>query len=97
MEWAATGERFTEASWVERKNAGEDGQVIHHYVKEEWTRQALVEPGVIIITDLLPMQSTDSKVAQHNGAFTKILARYVRENPLLSLETALRKMTLLPA
>lgn len=97
VEWAATGERFTKATWDERKKNGPDGQLIHHYVKEEWTRAAMVDPNVIVVTDLLPMVSRDSKVAPHNAAFTKTLARYVRETPLLDLTTALKKMTLLPA
>lgn len=95
--WAATGERFTKETWEERKSSQPNGQVIHHYVKEDWTRRALAEPGVMIVTDLLPMVSEDKKVAPHNAAFTKILARYVRETPLLDMKTALAKMTLLPA
>jgi N-acyl-D-aspartate/D-glutamate deacylase len=94
VEWAATGERFDEAMWNDYRENHPDGQVIHHYVKEEWTRRALVEPGVIVVSDLLPMMS---EVAPHNGAFTKILGRYVREQGALDLQTALAKMTLLPA
>lgn len=97
VEWAATGERFTEETWRERKKNGPDGQVIHHYVKEDWTRRALVEPGVMIVSDLLPMLSEDKNVAPHNAVFTKVLARYVRDEPLLDMNTALAKMTLLPA
>lgn len=97
VEWAATGERFTKETWEERRVSQPQGQVIHHYVKEEWTRKALLEPGVIIVSDLLPMQSKDEKVAPHNAAFTKVLARYVRDEPILTLKTALSKMTLLPA
>jgi N-acyl-D-aspartate/D-glutamate deacylase len=97
VEWAATGQRFDEAMWNEYREKHPQGQVIHHYVKEEWTRRALVEPGVIVVSDLLPMMSEESKVAPHNGAFTKILGRYVREQGALELRTAIEKMTLLPA
>ncbi len=97
VEWASTGERFDEAMWNEYREDHPDGQVIHHYVKEEWTRRALLEPGVIVVSDLLPMHDETSKVAPHNGAFTKILGRYVREQGVLDLQTALAKMTLLPA
>ncbi len=97
VEWAATGERFDEAMWNEYREKHPEGQVIHHYVDEEWTRGALAEPGVIVVSDLPPMIDEESKVAPHNGAFAKILGRYVREDPLLDLETALTKMTLLPA
>jgi N-acyl-D-aspartate/D-glutamate deacylase len=97
VEWAATGERFDKAMWDEYYAEHPDGQVIHHYLNEEWTQRAVQEPGVIIVSDLLAMESKDKKVAPHNGAFSKILARYVREEQLLDLTTALAKMTLLPA
>jgi N-acyl-D-aspartate/D-glutamate deacylase len=97
VEWAATGERFDEEMWNEYRAKHPDGQVIHHYVDEAWTRTALVEPGVIVVSDLLPMVTEESKVAPHNGAFSRILGRYVREEGILDLEDALARMTLLPA
>lgn len=97
VEWAATGERFDQAMWEEYRREYPDGAVIHHYLKEEWTRRAIIEPGVIIVSDLIAMKSRDEHVPPHNGAFTKILGRYVREEPVLSLMTAVSKMTLLPA
>jgi N-acyl-D-aspartate/D-glutamate deacylase len=97
VEWAATGERFDEAMWNEYREKHPEGQVIHHYVDEAWTRRALVEPGVIVVSDLLPMIDEESKVAPHNGAFAKVLGRYVREEQLLDLGTAVEKLTLLPA
>jgi len=97
VEWAATGERFDEAMWNEYREKHPDGQVIHHYVDEEWTRTALLEPGVIVVTDLLPMITEESKVAPHNASFSRVLARYVREQELLELDEAIARMTLLPA
>lgn len=97
VQWAATGERFNQAMFEEYRRKYPDGQVIHHYLKEEWTRRALVEPGVIVVSDLLPMVSREAKVSPHNGAFSKVLARYVREAGLLTLPEALARMTLLPA
>lgn len=97
VEWAATGERFNEAMWNEYREKYPEGQVIHHYLKDEWTRRGLVEPGVIVVSDLLPMESLESKVAPHNGAFSRVLGRYSRDAGLLDLPTALSKMTLLPA
>ena len=79
VEWAETGERFTEAMWNEYRRERPDGQVIHHYLKEEWTRRALREPGVIVVSDLLPMVTEESKVAPHNGAFARVLGRYARD------------------
>jgi N-acyl-D-aspartate/D-glutamate deacylase len=97
VEWAATGERFDEDMWHRYREEHPKGQVIHHYVDEAWTRTALVEPDVIVVSDLLPMVTEESKVAPHNGAFSRILGHYVRDEAILDLATALRKMTLLPA
>jgi len=97
VEWAATGMRFDEATWNEYREKHPEGQVVHHYVQEEWTRRALVEPGVIVVSDLLPMVDETSMVAPHNGTFARVLGRYVRERSALDLPTALSKMTLLPA
>jgi cytosine/adenosine deaminase-related metal-dependent hydrolase len=97
VEWAATGERFDEETWNAYRKEHPAGQVIHHYVDEAWTRAALNEPGVIVVSDLLPMISEQSKVAPHNGAFSRVLGRYVRELRLLELNEALSRMTLLPA
>ncbi|MEP5837522.1 MAG: amidohydrolase family protein [Marinobacter sp.] len=97
VEWAASGERLSEESFTRYQEEQPQGAVIHHYLKEEWTRRALEEPDSIVVSDLLPMLSRDQKVAPHNGAFSKILARYVREQQLLELPTAIEKMTLLPA
>lgn len=97
VEWAATGERFNKDTWEEYYKAYPDGQVIHHYLKEEWTRRAVQQPGIIIVSDLMPMKTKEMKVAPHNGAFSKVLGRYVREEELLDLNTAIEKMTLLPA
>lgn len=97
VEWAATGERFDKALWEDYHENRPTGQVIHHYLKEEWTQRAVQEPGVMVVSDLLTMESKEKKVAPHNGAFTKVLGRYVREQQLLDLSTAIAKMTLLPA
>lgn len=97
VEWAATGERFTEATWKQYRAERPDGQVIHHYLKDEWTRRALAEPGVMVVSDLLPMESRDKLVAPHNGAFSRVLGHYSREQGVIDMKTALSKMTLLPA
>ena len=97
VEWAASGERFNQAMFAEYRENHPDGFIVHHYIDEAWTRRALVEPGVIVVSDLLPMKDEAINVAPHNGAFAKVLGRYVRDTPLLDLSTAIAKMTLLPA
>lgn len=97
IEWAETGERMTKESWENHRKNHPQGMIIHHYLKEEWTQRALVEPGVIVVSDIVPMESKEKLVPPHNGAFTKIIGTYVREKKLLSLSDAIEKMTLLPA
>ena len=97
VEWAATGERLTQTSFEKYRKEEPQGDVIHHYLRDAWTRRALAEPGVIVVSDLLPMKSRDTFVAPHNGAFTRVLGHYSRENSVLSLPEAIEKMTLLPA
>jgi N-acyl-D-aspartate/D-glutamate deacylase len=97
VEWAATGERFNQAMFEEYRANHPTGAVIHHYLDEAWTLRAIQEPGVIIVSDLITMKSKEENVPPHNGAFTRILGRYVREQQAIDLSTALSKMTLLPA
>lgn len=98
VQWAATGERFDRARWEEYRNRHPEGMVIHHYVREDWTRAALREPGVIVVTDGVPLVSEDSRVPpQGIGSYSRVLGRYVRELEVLDLETAIGKMTWLPA
>jgi predicted amidohydrolase len=97
VEWAATGERLTEETFNEYQQNEPQGQIHNHYIDEAWTRRAITEPGVIVVSDLLPMESMDLNVAPHHNAFSRVLARYVREEKLLDLPDALARMTLLPA
>jgi N-acyl-D-aspartate/D-glutamate deacylase len=97
VEWTATGMRFDAATFDDYRERFPGGQVAHHYVREEWTRRALTEPGVLVVSDLLPMIDESSMVAPHNGAFSRVLGRYVREAGILDLTTALAKMTWLPS
>ncbi len=98
VEWAATGERFDRATWERKRREEPEGMVIHHYVREAWTREALVEPGVMVVTDGTPAVSEEIGVPpQGIGSYARVLGRYVREQGALDLVTALEKMTLLPA
>ncbi len=66
---------------------------------DDQKRQALLSPFVMIDTDASP--TNPEKVASAHprafGAFPRILAKYVREEKLLDLEEAVRKMSSLPA
>ncbi|MFK7897024.1 MAG: amidohydrolase family protein [Myxococcota bacterium] len=97
VELAATGERFTKESFERTRRENPTAQVVHHYVKDEWTREALLEPGVMVVSDLLPMTDRSKMVAPHNGAFSRVLGRYARDAGLMTLPEALAKMTSMPA
>jgi N-acyl-D-aspartate/D-glutamate deacylase len=98
VEWAETGERFTEATWNEYREKFPGGGVIHYYNQEAWTRIATLAPDVIIASDGLPPFSLDAKVPPFGiGTFSRVLGRYVREQQAMPLMVALAKMTLLPA
>jgi len=98
VQLAATGEWFTEESFERTRKENPEAEIIHHYLKEEWTRQLATAPDVIISSDGLPALSTDKKIPpQGVGSFSKILGKYVREEQAIDMMTALSKMTLQPA
>ncbi len=68
-------------------------------MNEEQKQQALRAPFVSIGSDAEPMNPATSTYAHPRtfGTFPRILAKYVREEKVISLETAVREMTSLPA
>ena len=98
VEVAATGERFTEATWHEYREKHPGMGVIHHYNREEWTAIATNAPDVAVASDGMAVFSLETKVPPWGiGTNARVLGRYVREKGSLSLMTALAKMTVLPA
>ena len=78
------------------------GYMILFQLDEADLRRALVHPEVMIGSDgsSLAIEGEFGAGKPHPrsyGTFPRVLARYVREQPLLSLEQAVRKMTGLPA
>jgi N-acyl-D-amino-acid deacylase len=68
-------------------------------MNEEQKQQALRAPFVSIGSDAEPMNPATSTYAHPRtfGTFPRILAKYVREEKVIGLETAIREMTSLPA
>jgi N-acyl-D-amino-acid deacylase len=68
-------------------------------MNEEQKQQALQAPFVSIGSDAEPMNPLISTYAHPRtfGTFPRILAKYVREEEVIRLETAIREMTSLPA
>ena len=98
VQWSETGEFFTSLEMFEDyQKRYPNGVITHHYVDEAWNERAFVEPGMIIVSDMIAMHDISKKVAPHNGAFSRTLGRYGREKGLLPLMDVISKMTLLPA
>jgi dihydroorotase len=93
LQWVATGERLTKETFQSHRKAG--GMVIIHSMKPEWIRYGIAFPNTIIASDAMPY----SPLAHPRtaGTFCRVLGKYVREEKILDLATAIEKMTLLPA
>lgn len=92
--WPATGERLTARTFEQYRRTG--GPVVAFIIPPEALRAALVYPGVLIASDGVPLVGGQGH-PRGIGTHARVLGRYVREEPLLSLSEAVRKMTLLPA
>lgn len=68
--------------------------VVNHFIDEDDVQAILASERVNVITDGLFGGNPHPRVY---GAFPRVIERYVREQNLLSLEEAVRKMTSLPA
>ncbi len=93
LQWTATGERLTAETFKKYRQAG--GPVIIHSIPENIVTLTLVHPGVIIASDGWLVHGKGHPRAA--GTYARVLARYVREQHVLPLMEALRKMTELPA
>ncbi len=94
MQWAATGERLTEGSFSRYRKQG--GLVVIHMIPEASVRAALSHPGVMVGSDGVPL-TNDGGHPRGVGTYARVLGRYVREEKVLDLMTALRKISLMVA
>jgi hypothetical protein len=95
---ASTGEFFTKESFERTRREEPGADIIHHYVKEKWTRFLVEAPDVIVSSDGLVVSTLDKNIPpQGVGSFSKLIGKYVRDEKTLDLMTALSKITLLPA
>ncbi len=93
LQWVATGERLSKETFDAYRKTG--GVVILHVMKPEWIKTGIAAPGVMIGSDGM----TYAKLAHPRtaGTFSRVLGKYVREDKVVDLNTAIEKMTLLPA
>jgi N-acyl-D-aspartate/D-glutamate deacylase len=93
LQWAATGERLTAESFARYRKQG--GMVAIHSIPEDVVKAALANSMVMIASDGILDNGKGHPRAV--GTYARVLGRYVREQHVLSLMDALRKMTLMPA
>ena len=73
-------------------------RAIYHTMSEEDVIRILRHPSTMIASDgEVPVFGKDSPHPRSYGTFARVLGRYVREQKVLTLEEAVRKMTLMPA
>ncbi len=91
--WVETAERLTEQTFNEYRKKG--GIIVIFGMKAEWIKAGIKSPITIIGSDGMPY----SKYAHPRsaGTFSRVLGVYVREEKVLSLIDALKKMTIMPA
>ena len=93
IQWEATGERLNAETFKTYRQKG--GVVIIHMMKPEWIKQGLQDPRIMIGSDGMPY--APKAHPRTAGTFSRVLGRYVREEKVLSLMDALKKMTIMPA
>ena len=93
LQWQDTGERLNEETF--RNYYEEGGVLIIHLMKPEWIAAQVADPRVMIASDGMPY--APGAHPRSAGTFSRFLGRYIREQELLPLMDALKKITLMPA
>src|SRR5690606_38041763 len=93
LQWVETGERLTRETFDAYRKKG--GIVIIHMMKPEWIKTGIATPGVLIASDGMPY--AERAHPRTAGTFSRVLGKYVWEDKVIDLITALEKMILLPA
>jgi N-acyl-D-aspartate/D-glutamate deacylase len=94
LQWVNTGERLNAETFEKYRKEG--GSVVIFSIPERDVRIALGDPIVMVASD--GSRITGAKVhPRGQGTYSRVLGHYVREEKVLDLMTALRKMTLMPA
>jgi len=94
LQWTETGERLTRETFDEYREQG--GWVIIHGRNEETNSWLVAQPDVMVASDGVPFVG-DFSHPRSAGTYARVLGHYVRDETVLPLMLALRKMTLDPA
>jgi dihydroorotase len=93
LQWVATGERLNAGTFEKYRQQG--GMVILHSIPEEMVKLVLADPTVMVASD--GMIDGGKGHPRGAGCYARVLGQYVREQKVLTLMDAVRKMSLLPA
>jgi len=93
LQWVETNERLTPETFEIYRKQG--GSVIVHMMKEAWIEKVLASKVSMIASD--GGSYSPSGHPRSSGTFCKVIRKYVNEEKLLNLTTAIEKMTLMPA
>jgi len=93
LQWVLTGERLTKETFDKFRQTG--GTVIVHNMQAEWLKLGMENPAVMIASDGMPYSALAHP--RTAGTFSRVLGKYVREDKVIDLNSAIAKMTLLPA
>ena len=93
LEWTKTHERLTQDTFEKYRKDG--GMVIAHAIPETAVRAAVQNKGSMVGSD----GGLENGVGHPRsaGTFSRVLGHYSRDEKLITLPDAIRKMTLMPA
>jgi len=89
--------RDAEAMRAEREKSGADGERVESVVATSMDEKDIAKLMAWSHTNICSDGALDGAHPRGYGAFTRVLGRYVREQKVVSLEDAIRKMTSLSA
>ena len=92
-QWVESGERLTRESFARYRAQG--GLVMYQKITEDITRMAMENPLTMIASDGYIVDGKGHP--RSTGTYAKVLGKYVREDSVLTLMDALRRMTIEPA
>jgi len=96
LQWPATGEFLTETTFRKYQREHPSDEVIIHAIPEAAFEAAVKSPYTMVVSDGLVFPNLVAH-PRSSGTSARVLGRLVREQHLLTMMEALRKMTLMPA
>jgi len=96
LQWPATGEFLTEKTFLKYQREHPSDEVVIHAIPQDAFEAALKSPDTMVISDGLVFPNLVAH-PRSSGTAARVLGRLVRDQKLLPMMEALRKMTLMPA